>query len=98
MYFLCINVLHSQPAYNFKLTVKSSDTNVGTLHIGEAYYLAQYGAALFKGDSASYIGGMHKFENKIFYPTAIRVFNLNVLNQLIFIDNGFNEAEIVDNN
>lgn len=98
MCFLCNNILHCQPAYNFKITVKSSDTNVGTLHIGEAYYLAQYEAALFKSDSASYIGGLYKFENKILYPTAIRVFNLNGFNQLIFIDTGLNELEIVVNN
>ena len=91
-------VLYSQPAYNFKLTIKSPNEDFGTLHLGEAYYLTQYAAALFKVDSASYINGAYKFDNTILNPTAIRVFNLKGLNQLIFIDTGLNEAEIVVNN
>jgi len=95
---LFIKILHSQPGYDFSLIVKNSTTNLGNLHIGEAYYLKQYGAALFNVDSASNNGGIYTFNNKILYPTATRVFNLNGLNQLIFIDTGFNEVEIIINN
>jgi thiol-disulfide isomerase/thioredoxin len=98
MYLLCVNVLHSQPVYNYQLTVKSSSIDLGKLYLGEAYYLTQYKGTLFKDDSASHIGGMYNFDNKILYPTAVRVFNFNGFNQLIFIDTGFNEAEIVITN
>jgi thiol-disulfide isomerase/thioredoxin len=90
--------LYSQTAYNFNFTIKSLNYDIGTLHLGEAYYLTQYRAALFKVDSASNNGGIYQFDNNILYPTATRVFNLNGLNQLIFIDTGFNEAEIIINN
>ena len=95
VYFTCINVLHSQPVYNFNLTVKNSNAHLGTLFMGEAYYLPQYKAGLFKSDSASCIDGTYEFNNKIAYPTAIRIFNLGKFNQLLFIEPGFNEAEIV---
>jgi len=96
-YFICINVLYGQPTNNFSLTVKNSNADLGTLFIGEAYYLPQYRAGLFKVDSASCIGGVYKFIGKILYPTAIRIFNLKRFNQLLFIEPGFNEAEIVVN-
>ena len=99
VYFICINVLHGQPANNFSLTIKNSNADLGTLLIGEAYYLPQYRAGLFKLDSAPCVEGFYKFNGKIEYPTAIRVFNLKrfngKFNQLLFIEPGFNEAEIV---
>lgn len=98
LFFLCINILHSQKVHDFKFTIKGPNTDIGTLYIGEAYYLTQYGAAVFKVDSAVYNEGMYQFDNKILYPTAFRVFNMNGLNQLLFIDTGFNEAEIIRNN
>jgi len=72
VYFICINVLHSQPAYNFNLTIKNSNADLGSLTLGEAYYFPEYKAGLFNGDSSSFIEGMYKFNNKILYPTAIR--------------------------
>jgi thiol-disulfide isomerase/thioredoxin len=101
VYFVSTNVLHSQQASNFNLAIKNSNTDLGTLYIGEAYYLPVYKAGLFKGDSASYADGVYKFNSKIVYPTAVRIFNLKRsrelfhFNQLIFVEPGFNEAEIV---
>ncbi|MGN6164446.1 MAG: TlpA family protein disulfide reductase [Flavisolibacter sp.] len=95
VYFIWINVLHSQPGYDFNLTIRNSNADIGTLQMGEAYYSSQYKACLFEVDSSSCFKGAYKFNNKILYPTAIRVFNLNGFNQLLFIDTGLNEAEIV---
>lgn len=92
---MCINMLHSQINHKFKLDVKSSYTNFGTLQLAEAYYLPNYRAALFKIDSALYFDGMYQFENKILYPTAFRIFNLKGFNKLLFLDTGYNQAEIV---
>lgn len=94
-YFICINVLHGQPTHKFSLTVKSSNADLGTLFMGEAYYLPEYKAGLFKVDSALCIGGVYTFNSKIVYPTAIRIFNLKTFNQFLFIEPGFNEAEII---
>lgn len=94
VYFICINELYGQPAYKFNLAIKNSDSQIGKLWIGEAYYLDQYRAGLFKVDSASSIEGTYNFNNKILYPTAIRIFNLNGFNQLLFLDTGYNAAEI----
>lgn len=97
-YFTCLGALHGQPTHNFSLTVKNSNSDLGTLFMGEAYYLPQYRACLFEMDSASCIGGVYKFNGKILYPTAVRIFNLKTFNQLLFIEPGFNEAEIVVKN
>lgn len=93
--------MYGQSNHHFSLRIKSS-YNLGALFIGEAYFLPQYRNGLFKGDSASYSEGQYKFTNdRIDYPTAIRVYNLKSsksilhLNQLLFIEPGVNEAAIV---
>ncbi len=85
---------------NFTIKVHFDNPDIKTLIIGEAYYdrLKPYHAANLKSDSANINGNTYLFKGTLLYPTAVRLFsniNSEKLNELIFIDTGYQEIKII---
>ena len=83
---------------DFTLKVHFDNPYAKTLFIGEAYPLKPYCSATFKIDSANTTDNDYIFKGSILYPTAVRLMSYSdslKFNQLIFIDTGYQEINIV---